>query len=139
MNGPRPLERAFNLLRSGIWRTFYRSPGFKICECCVDCVRIADELKHAGRLIQDEIRCKWAAWPDLNGRASALYATAFGRYLLDNGMARPGDAILIGRDFRDTNSEIAANCADALAEDEAAAVALLQAGLERIRWWANAN
>jgi len=51
---------------------------------------------------------------DLKGRASALYATAFGRYLLDSGVARPGDAILIGRDFRDSSPEIAANCADAL-------------------------
>ncbi|MBW9118438.1 phosphomannomutase, partial [Rhizobium cauense] len=51
---------------------------------------------------------------DLKGRAAALYATAFGRYLLGSGMARPGDAILIGRDFRDSSPEIAANCADAL-------------------------
>ncbi|MDQ0562032.1 phosphomannomutase [Rhizobium mesoamericanum] len=51
---------------------------------------------------------------DLKGRASALYATAFGRYLLDGGMARRGDAILIGKDFRDSSPEIAANCADAL-------------------------
>ena len=51
---------------------------------------------------------------DLKGRASALYATAFGRYLLDSGMARRGDAILIGQDFRDSSPEIAANCADAL-------------------------
>ncbi|PDV85668.1 phosphomannomutase [Rhizobium sp. H4] len=53
---------------------------------------------------------------DLKGRASALYATAFGRYLLDSGMARQGDAILIGQDFRDSSPEIAANCADALAD-----------------------
>ncbi|WP_431323501.1 phosphomannomutase [Rhizobium sp. YTU87027] len=51
---------------------------------------------------------------DLKGRASALYATAFGRYLLDAGMARRGDVILIGQDFRDSSPEIAANCADAL-------------------------
>ncbi|MBW9118004.1 phosphomannomutase [Rhizobium cauense] len=51
---------------------------------------------------------------DLKGRAAALYATAFGRYLLESGMARPGDAMLIGRDFRDSSPEIAANCADAL-------------------------
>ncbi|KWV57218.1 phosphomannomutase [Rhizobium altiplani] len=51
---------------------------------------------------------------DLKGRASALYATAFGRYLLDRGMARPGDTILIGQDFRDSSPEIAANCAVAL-------------------------
>ncbi|MEK1896723.1 MAG: phosphomannomutase [Rhizobium sp.] len=52
---------------------------------------------------------------DLKGRASALYATAFGRYLLDSGMARHGDALLIGKDFRDSSPEIATNCADALA------------------------
>jgi len=51
---------------------------------------------------------------DLKGRASALYATAFGRYLLDAGMARRGDVILIGQDFRDSSPEIATNCADAL-------------------------
>ncbi|EPE97316.1 phosphomannomutase [Rhizobium grahamii] len=51
---------------------------------------------------------------DLKGRASALYATAFGRYLLDSGLARAGDAILIGRDYRDSSPEIAANCTDAL-------------------------
>ncbi|PDT50374.1 phosphomannomutase [Sinorhizobium fredii] len=51
---------------------------------------------------------------DLKGRASALYATAFGRYLLDSGRACSGDTILIGRDFRDSSPKIAANCADAL-------------------------
>lgn len=51
---------------------------------------------------------------DLKDRASALYATAFGRYLLDRGMTRPGDTILIGQDFRDSSPEIVANCADAL-------------------------
>ena len=52
---------------------------------------------------------------DLKGQASALYATAFGRYLLDSGMARHGDALLIGKDFRDSSPEIAVNCTDALA------------------------
>jgi phosphomannomutase len=51
---------------------------------------------------------------DLKGRASALYATAFGRYLLDSGRAGLGDSLLIGRDFRDSSPEIASNCADAL-------------------------
>jgi phosphomannomutase len=46
---------------------------------------------------------------DLKGRASALYATAFGRYLLDSNRAVSGDAILIGRDFRDSSPEIAAD------------------------------
>ena len=47
---------------------------------------------------------------DLKGRASALYATAFGQYLLESGQAKPGDLILIGRDFRDSSPEIADNC-----------------------------
>ncbi|MBB4571961.1 phosphomannomutase [Rhizobium lentis] len=51
---------------------------------------------------------------DLKGRASALYATAFGKYLLETGKARAGDIILIGRDFRDSSPEISANCAGAL-------------------------
>ena len=51
---------------------------------------------------------------DLKGRGSALYA-AFGRYLLDSGMASRGDAVLIGQDFRDSSPEIAVNRADALA------------------------
>lgn len=53
---------------------------------------------------------------DLKGRASALYATAFGRTLLDSGLASPGDQILVGRDFRDSSPEIAADCASALAQ-----------------------
>ncbi len=52
---------------------------------------------------------------DLKGRASALYATAFGRHLLESGLAKRGDRILVGRDFRDSSPEIAANCTDALA------------------------
>jgi phosphomannomutase len=51
---------------------------------------------------------------DLKGRASALYATAFGRTLLDSGRAKPGDPILVGRDFRDSSPEIAADCTSAL-------------------------
>ncbi|NEJ73489.1 phosphomannomutase [Rhizobium phaseoli] len=52
---------------------------------------------------------------DLKGRASALYATAFGKYLLQTGKAKVGDAILIGRDFRDSSPDISGNCAGALA------------------------
>ncbi|WP_113544353.1 phosphomannomutase [Rhizobium leguminosarum] len=52
---------------------------------------------------------------DLTGRASALYATAFGKYLLQSNKAATGDIILIGRDFRDSSPEIAGNCAGALA------------------------
>jgi phosphomannomutase len=52
---------------------------------------------------------------DLKGRASALYATAFGRYLLRDGKASQGDEILLGRDFRDSSPDIAEACAAALA------------------------
>ncbi|MBX5230166.1 MULTISPECIES: phosphomannomutase [unclassified Rhizobium] len=52
---------------------------------------------------------------DLKGRASALYAMAFGKYLLKSGKAQTGDVILIGRDFRDSSPEISGNCAGALA------------------------
>lgn len=52
---------------------------------------------------------------DLKGRASALYAAAFGKYLLESGRAKTGDLILIGRDFRDSSPDIAANCTAALA------------------------
>ena len=51
---------------------------------------------------------------DLKGRASAVYATAFGRHLIKSGLASVGDPILIGRDFRDSSPEIAATCAGAL-------------------------
>jgi phosphomannomutase len=52
---------------------------------------------------------------DLTGRASALYAMAFGKYLLQSNKAAKGDVILIGRDFRESSPEIAGNCAGALA------------------------
>ena len=51
---------------------------------------------------------------DLKGRASALYATAFARYLLKQGRLQPGDPILIGRDFRDSSPAVAATCIGAL-------------------------
>ena len=51
---------------------------------------------------------------DLTGRASALYATAFARHLLKNGHARPGDFILVGRDFRESSPAISATCIGAL-------------------------
>jgi phosphomannomutase len=53
---------------------------------------------------------------ELKGRPSALYATAFGSYLLASRLANPGDTILIGRDFRDSSPEIAADCVAALGE-----------------------
>ncbi len=45
---------------------------------------------------------------DLEGPATALYATAFARHLLAAGIARQGDEILIGRDFRASSPAIAA-------------------------------
>lgn len=51
---------------------------------------------------------------DLKGRASALYAAAFGHYLLESGRAKTSDLILLGRDFRDSSPEIAQNCTAAL-------------------------
>ncbi|CAD7054549.1 phosphomannomutase [Pseudorhizobium endolithicum] len=52
---------------------------------------------------------------DLMGPASATYAGAFGRYLLESGRASEGATILLGRDFRDSSPRIAENCAAALA------------------------
>lgn len=57
---------------------------------------------------------------DLEGPASALYATAFARHLLAAGLSRPGDEILIGRDFRASSPAISA----------IAVAALRRAGLE---------
>ncbi len=57
---------------------------------------------------------------DLEGPATALYATAFARHLIASGMAKPGDYILIGRDFRASSPAISA----------IAIAALRKAGLE---------
>lgn len=51
---------------------------------------------------------------DLVGRASGLYATAFGIYLLQSGMAKKGDMIAMARDFRESSPEIATAAAHAL-------------------------
>jgi phosphomannomutase len=51
---------------------------------------------------------------DLNGRPSAVYATAFARHLQKSGLAKRGDLILVGRDFRDSSPEVAAICIGAL-------------------------
>ncbi|MBP2559602.1 phosphomannomutase [Neorhizobium galegae] len=51
---------------------------------------------------------------DLEGRASSLYTQAFARHLLETGAARPGDAVLVGRDFRPSSPGIAATCIGAL-------------------------
>lgn len=45
---------------------------------------------------------------DLEGPATALYATAFARHLLTSGMAQAGDAVLVGRDFRASSPAISA-------------------------------
>ncbi|HEV7305052.1 phosphomannomutase [Ensifer sp.] len=54
---------------------------------------------------------------ELKGEPSARYATAFARHLLTSGVSKPGDAILIARDFRPSSPEIAAVCAAALARE----------------------
>ena len=51
---------------------------------------------------------------ELKGMPSALYATAFGRAMMERGMAKAGSRILVGRDFRDSSPEIAATAAAAL-------------------------
>jgi phosphomannomutase len=45
---------------------------------------------------------------DLEGPATALYATAFARHLLAAGFAKSGDEVLVGRDFRASSPAIAA-------------------------------
>ncbi len=45
---------------------------------------------------------------DLEGPATALYATAFARHLLGSGIAKPGDEILVGRDFRASSPAVSA-------------------------------
>ncbi len=51
---------------------------------------------------------------DLKGQASAIYATAFAQHLLQSGLAKKGDIILVGRDFRDSSPEIASTAIGAL-------------------------
>ena len=51
---------------------------------------------------------------ELNGQASAIYAAAFSRHILQSGLAKSGDSIFIGRDFRASSPDIAAWCAGAL-------------------------
>ncbi|MGF9694626.1 phosphomannomutase [Rhizobium sp. 0TCS1.26] len=59
---------------------------------------------------------------DLQGHASALYATAFGRYLLDAGLAKPGDRVFVAGDYRPSTPDIAATCMGALARTGLVAV-----------------
>ena len=51
---------------------------------------------------------------ELVGAVSALYATAFARYLLANGLAADGSEIAVARDFRSSSPEIAATVMGAL-------------------------
>lgn len=59
---------------------------------------------------------------DLQGHASALYTTAFARHLLTAGLARPGDRVFVGGDFRPSSPDITGSCI----------AALKQAGLQPI-------
>ncbi|MDE1159037.1 MAG: phosphomannomutase [Neorhizobium sp.] len=51
---------------------------------------------------------------DLEGRISAIYATAFARHMMETGAALPGNRIAVGRDFRPSSPGIAATCVGAL-------------------------
>ena len=51
---------------------------------------------------------------DLVGAVSALYATAFARHLLTEGIAEAGSPVVIARDFRQSSPEIAATIMAAL-------------------------
>lgn len=52
---------------------------------------------------------------ELEGHASALYATAFARHLLEAGMAKQGDDIFVAGDFRPSSPSIMTTCIAALA------------------------
>lgn len=51
---------------------------------------------------------------DLVGSVSAVYATAFARFLLDEGIARPGSPVVIAQDFRPSSPDIVATVIGAL-------------------------
>lgn len=51
---------------------------------------------------------------ELEGRASALYATAFAHHLLQSGQAKAGDRVYVAGDFRPSSPAIAATCIAAL-------------------------
>ncbi|ASY71960.1 phosphomannomutase [Sinorhizobium fredii] len=53
---------------------------------------------------------------DLEGAGAAVYADAFGRYLIESGRAKSGDSVLIGRDFRQSSPAITAICVGALSD-----------------------
>jgi len=46
---------------------------------------------------------------DLEGRSSFIYSAAFAAFLLRNGIAKRGDRVLVGYDFRESSPAIAAN------------------------------
>lgn len=52
---------------------------------------------------------------ELQGHASALYATAFARHLLGSGLTKSGDRIFVAGDYRPSSPDIAATCIGALA------------------------
>ena len=54
---------------------------------------------------------------ELAGQPAADYAVAFARHLLASGLARHGDEILIGRDFRPSSPAISEICAAALTKE----------------------
>lgn len=51
---------------------------------------------------------------DLEGYASALYATAFARHLLETGRIQTGDRVFVAGDYRPSSPDIAATCIGAL-------------------------
>ena len=51
---------------------------------------------------------------ELAGMPAALYMTAFCRHLLEEGLAREGDSILVARDFRPSSPDIASICYGAI-------------------------
>lgn len=51
---------------------------------------------------------------ELQGSVSALYATAFAKLLLEEGLAEPGSMIAVARDFRDSSPSIASTVIAAL-------------------------
>ncbi|MHC2301948.1 phosphomannomutase [Rhizobium mongolense] len=52
---------------------------------------------------------------DLKGKPSFVYSAAFATFLLRNRIAKPGDRVLVGYDFRDSSPAVAANVKLALA------------------------
>ncbi|WP_034858144.1 phosphomannomutase [Sinorhizobium sojae] len=53
---------------------------------------------------------------DLVAGGASIYASAFGRFLIESGKAEVGDPIFVGRDFRDSSPAIAATCVYVLSD-----------------------